>query len=161
MREGRWSRTARRGSRTPGTTRIPPTGSISPNPDPDDTDRPYDARTVLEGLEADGTLSLEPDDHEVSPGVRVILTPGHTPGHRSVVLTAGDESLLLTGDLLHLPIQVAHPEWRSSHDVDPDTGAISRVSILTRAREQDWHVAVSHFARPFGHVVADGWSSNA
>ena len=129
------------------------------NPDPDDTERPYDARTVLEGLEADGTLSLEPDDHEVSPGVRVIFTPGHTPGHRSVVLSAGEETLLLTGDLLHLPIQVAHPEWRSSHDVDADTGAVSRVSVLTRARDLGWHVAVSHFARPFGRVVADGWSS--
>lgn len=128
-------------------------------PDPDDSERPYDARTVLEGLEADGTLSLEPDDHEVSPSVRVVHTPGHTPGHRSVLLEDGDPTLLLTGDLLHLPIQVAHPEWRSSHDVDPDTGAISRVSILTRARELGWDVAVSHFAQPFGHVTEDGWSS--
>lgn len=131
------------------------------NPVADETDRPYDARTVLEGLEADGTLSLEPDDHEVSPGVRVIFTPGHTPGHRSVLLTWEDESLLLTGDLLHLPIQVAHPEWRSSHDVDPDTGSVSRVSVLTRARDLGWLVAVSHFARPFGHVDTDGWVSLA
>ena len=67
--------------------------------------------------------------------------------------------MLLTGDLLHLPLQVAHPEWPSSHDVDPDTGAISRVSVLARAQGAGWHVAVSHFARPFGHVVADGWSA--
>ena len=106
-------------------------------------------------------LSLEPDDHKVSPGVQVILTPGHTPGHRSVLLTSGSESLLLTGDLLHMPIQVAHPEWRSSHDVDPETAAVSRVSILTRARDLGWSVAVSHFARPFGHVAPDGWSSEA
>lgn len=119
--------------------------------------RSYEARLALDGLEADGTLSLEPDDHEMSPGVRMILTPGHTPGHRSVVLTSGEETLLLTGDLVHLPIQVAHPDWRSSHDVDPDTAAISRVSVLTRARDLGWHVAVSHFARPFGHVVAQGW----
>ncbi len=122
-------------------------------------ERRYDARTVLDGLAADGTLSLEPADHEVSPGVRVIHTPGHTPGHRSVLLEGGKGSLLLTGDLLHVPIQVANPEWPSSHDVDPATGSDSRSEILGRARDLGWRVAVSHFARPFGHVSADGWSS--
>ncbi len=128
-------------------------------PHPDDGERPYDARTVLEGLAADGTLSLEPDDREVSPGVRVIHTPGHTPGHRSVLVGGGEDALVLTGDLLHTPIQVAHPEWPSSHDVDPATGSTSRSAILGRARDLGWHVGVSHFARPFGKVSAHGWSS--
>jgi glyoxylase-like metal-dependent hydrolase (beta-lactamase superfamily II) len=124
-----------------------------------DGERPYDARAVLEGLAADGTLSLEADDHTVSPGVRVLHTPGHTPGHRSVLLQDGGESLLLTGDLLHLPIQVAHPGWPSSHDVDPSMGSASRAATLGRARDLGWRVAVSHFARPLGRVSADGWSS--
>lgn len=122
-------------------------------------ERRYDARTVLEGLAADETLSLEPDDHEVSPGVRVIHTPGHTPGHRSVLFDDGQETLLLTGDLLHIPVQVARPEWPSSHDVDPATGSVSRSAILGQARDLGWKVAVSHFARPFGRVSADGWTS--
>jgi glyoxylase-like metal-dependent hydrolase (beta-lactamase superfamily II) len=121
--------------------------------------RRYDARTALAGVAADGTLSLEGDDHEVSPGVLVVHTPGHTPGHRSVVLRDGDATLLLTGDLLHVPTQVAHPEWPSSHDVDPATGSDSRAEILGRARDLGWLVAVSHFARPFGRVSVDGWSS--
>jgi len=125
---------------------------------PDDGQR-YDARAAMHGLAADGTLSLDPDDREVSPGVRVLHTPGHTPGHRSVLVTSGDAALLLTGDLLHTPVQAAHPDWRSSHDADPDVGCASRVALLDRARELDWHVAVSHFARPFGRVAAGGWSS--
>ena len=128
-------------------------------PDPDDSERPYDARAVLEGLAADGTLSLVDDDHDVSPGVLVVHTPGHTPGHRSVVLKVGGATLLLTGDLLHIPTQVAHPEWPSNHDVDPTMGSISRTAILGEARDLGWNVAVSHFAQPFGHVTADGWSS--
>jgi glyoxylase-like metal-dependent hydrolase (beta-lactamase superfamily II) len=88
-----------------------------------DDDRRYDARAALDALAAEGTLSLEPADHEVSPGVRAIHTPGHTPGHRSVVLTSGQDALLLTGDLLHAPIQAAHPGWPSSHDVDPEAGS--------------------------------------
>jgi glyoxylase-like metal-dependent hydrolase (beta-lactamase superfamily II) len=88
--------------------------------------------------------------------VRVIHTPGHTPGHRSVVLADGSMTLLLTGDLLHLPIQVAHPQWASSHDEDAELGSQTRTAILNRAREKDWGLAVSHFARPFGTVVRSG-----
>jgi len=119
----------------------------------------YDARAAMQDLVTEGALSLGPDDHDVSPGVRVIHSPGHTPGHRSVLVTSGDHSLLLTGDLLHTPVQVAHPDWRSNHDVDAVTGSASRVALLGRAREHDWLVGVSHFARPFGRVSPDGWSS--
>ena len=80
----------------------------------------FEGRTAMTMLEEQGRLDLRPDDHEVVTGVRVIHTPGHTPGHRSVVLADGSMTLLLTGDLLHLPIQVAHPDWASSHDQDDE-----------------------------------------
>jgi glyoxylase-like metal-dependent hydrolase (beta-lactamase superfamily II) len=78
-----------------------------------------------------------------------------------VVLTSGQDALLLTGDLLHTPIQAAHPGWPSSHDEDPETGAASRAALLGRARDLGWRVAVSHFARPFGLVSTDGWVGDA
>jgi glyoxylase-like metal-dependent hydrolase (beta-lactamase superfamily II) len=120
----------------------------------------YDARTAMASLAATGSVSLERDDHEVSAGIHLVHTPGHTPGHRSVVLV--DEqggTLLLTGDLLHVPVQVAHPDWPSSHDEDPVTAAASRVACLSTARERGWHVAVSHFAQSFGRVGDEGWST--
>jgi glyoxylase-like metal-dependent hydrolase (beta-lactamase superfamily II) len=119
----------------------------------------YDARDAMDVLATTGMISLEARDHEVSPGVQLVHTPGHTPGHRSVVVEAGNGALLLTGDLLHLPVQVANPGWPSSHDQDPATGSASRTACLGRAREGGWQVAVSHFARPFGLVSEDGWSS--
>ncbi len=126
---------------------------------PADGDR-YDARAAMAELAGTGALSLDAEDHEVIAGVRVVHTPGHTPGHRSVLVeepAAG--TLLLTGDLLHLPIQIAHPEWPSSHDEDPLTGSASRAAILDRARDLGWRVAVSHFARPFGGVSNGTWMS--
>ena len=77
------------------------------------------------------------------------------------VLESGREALALTGDLLHVPPQIAIPDSRSSHDVDPELGAVSRVAILGWARAQNWQVAVSHFGRPFGRVSADGWRSES
>jgi glyoxylase-like metal-dependent hydrolase (beta-lactamase superfamily II) len=113
-------------------------------------------RMVMTVLEKQGRLDLGPDDREVVKGVRLVHTPGHTPGHRSVVLADGPTTLLLAGDLLHLPIQVAHPEWASSHDQDPALGCETRIAILNRALENDWGLAVSHFAQPFGTVLRSG-----
>jgi hypothetical protein len=77
-----------------------------------------------------------------------------------VVVTGDAGSLLLTGDLLHVPPQVARLEVSSNHDVDPEAACRSRLHLLERARAGGWHVAVSHFGRPFGWVEDDGWRSS-
>jgi len=123
----------------------------------DDEDE-YVARHAMQRVADLGALDLDPADREVAPGVRVVHTPGHTPGHRSVIVADGGDTLVLTGDLLHLPAQAMHPEWPSSHDIDPDLGCDSRQRLLAQARRDRWAVGVSHFAEPFGTVGADGWT---
>jgi glyoxylase-like metal-dependent hydrolase (beta-lactamase superfamily II) len=119
-----------------------------------DDQREYVARHALEA--AGDALDLDPADREVAPGVRVMHTPGHTPGHRSVLV--GDD-LFVTGDLLHLPTQAAHPDWASSHDDDPARACVSRSALLQRARNAGWTIAVNHFTHPFGRVGPSGWIS--
>jgi glyoxylase-like metal-dependent hydrolase (beta-lactamase superfamily II) len=119
----------------------------------------FTARGPMEELERRGTLDLAEDDHAVAPGVRLVHAPGHTPGHRAVLLERGDERLLLTGDLLHVPIQIARPELPGNHDVDAEVAARSRAVLVGEAREGGWRVAVSHFGRPFGRVAASGWAT--
>jgi glyoxylase-like metal-dependent hydrolase (beta-lactamase superfamily II) len=111
------------------------------------------------GVEAAGLLDLRALDHEIVDGVSVIHTPGHTPGHRSVLVRGGEDALLITGDLLHVPVQAAHPQWVSSHDMDELLGAASRRLILWRARRDGWGLAVNHFTEPFGAAGSDGWLS--
>jgi glyoxylase-like metal-dependent hydrolase (beta-lactamase superfamily II) len=122
-----------------------------------DDDDDFEGRTAMQAIEERGRLSVTTKDRTIVEGVRVIHTPGHTPGHRSVLVEDGDDAMLLTGDLLHIPIQVAHPEWASTHDVDPMLGVGARRMLLFRARYRGWRVAVSHFGRPFGRVGDDGW----
>jgi glyoxylase-like metal-dependent hydrolase (beta-lactamase superfamily II) len=129
---------------------------FGPENDPDASD----AGRGIDALDLAGMAVTTDHDHEVAAGVRVIASPGHTPGHRSVLVEDDDQQLLLTGDLLHLPVQVDRPAWASTHDVDPVVGSRSRAELLSRARRNGWLVAVSHFARPFGRVEATGaWRS--
>ena len=111
-------------------------------------------------LEDRGLLDLDAGDREIVPEVRVVHAPGHTPGHRVVIIGGGQEgALLLAGDLLHVPPQVVHPDWTSDHDEDPDAACEARRRWIEDARSQRWLVGFSHFGRPFGRVDVDGWSS--
>jgi glyoxylase-like metal-dependent hydrolase (beta-lactamase superfamily II) len=111
----------------------------------------------MDQLERLGRVDLSERDHDVAAGVRVVHAPGHTPGHRVAVLKAGGEVLMISGDLLHVPVQVARADARSSHDQDPGEGCRSRVRMLSAARDGGWRVAVSHFSRPFGRVQGEVW----
>ncbi len=111
------------------------------------------AREAMTVLEEAGMLDLTPEDREILPGVRTLHAPGHTPGHRCVLVEDGPFRMLLAGDLLHLPYQVAHPAWGSNHDEDTEEGARSRARLVERAVRERWAMAVGHFARPFGGVV--------
>jgi glyoxylase-like metal-dependent hydrolase (beta-lactamase superfamily II) len=122
-----------------------------------DDEEDFQGRSAMTGLRDAGSVDLRPHDRQVVPGVRVLHSPGHTPGHRSVLLDGDGDRLLLTGDLLHLPLQVAHPDWDSSHDVDPMLGVASRRRLLFRAENEGWRMGVSHFAKPFGSVGPGGW----
>lgn len=121
-------------------------------------EHPNWARGAMQRLSELGMVELGAEDREVWPGVRVVHAPGHTPGHRSVMLEDGEHSLLFTGDLLHTPIQIARPEHPSNHDVHTDEARRSRVRLVEQARSGGWIVGVSHFARPFGRAREDGWA---
>jgi glyoxylase-like metal-dependent hydrolase (beta-lactamase superfamily II) len=120
----------------------------------------FSAYGALSQLSEAGAVHLSSEDGAIAAGITAVHTPGHTPGHRSVLVRDGDECLLLTGDLLHVPPQVEHPGWPSSHDEDPSLACSSRAAWLARAREERWRVGVSHFGSAFGTVGSDGWSSD-
>jgi glyoxylase-like metal-dependent hydrolase (beta-lactamase superfamily II) len=115
----------------------------------------FTGRFAMTAVEDAGLLDLETTDHEIRGGLRLRHAPGHTPGHRVVVLEDGGDTLLLTGDLLHTTPQISHPADRSNHDEDPDEAARHRAELIGEARGKAWAVGVSHFGDPFGHVVGE------
>ncbi|AEW99662.1 MBL fold metallo-hydrolase [Streptantibioticus cattleyicolor] len=93
---------------------------------------------------------------EVAPGVRLLPTPGHTPGHVAVELTSRGETALITGDCVHHPVQFAHPAIGACVDIDPRRSEATRRELFGSLAGTGTLVLGTHFAPPTaGHVVAD------
>lgn len=123
-----------------------------PSPDAhaaiDDSVRPVIAAGLVERV----SPSLS-----VAPGVSLLPTHGHTPGHVSVLIESGGHSAVVTGDAIHHPIQLAHPEWGSASDFDPAAAHRTRIELLERCISTGALLIGSHFAKPSaGRVARDG-----
>ena len=98
-------------------------------------------------------------DHRVCAEIQLESTPGHTPGHVSIHIRSRGEEAIITGDMIHHPCQIAHSDWSSTADVDPQLAAATRAQFLTRYCDQPVLVLGTHFATPTaGHLVRDGAS---
>ena len=90
---------------------------------------------------------------EIVSGVRVIETPGHTPGHISLEL-AGSEGLIIVGDALtHVIISFEHPSWRVPVDHEADRGISTRRRLLDRLATDKLHLVCAHLPFPGTGVV--------
>ena len=104
-----------------------------------------------------GLADLVETDHELNDEIWLEPTPGHTPGHVSVRIRSRGEEAVITGDLLHHPCQLVHPEWSASVDYDPEQSRQTRRGFLERCADRPILVIGSHFAGPTaGRVVRDG-----
>jgi len=120
---------------------------------PDREVRNDSVRPVLEA----GLADLVETDHRLTSEVFLEPTPGHTPGHVSVRIVSRDEEAVITGDLMHHPVQCAEPRWASRFDVDPDAARRTRRDFLERHAGRPVLVLGTHFATPTGgHIVREG-----
>lgn len=79
-----------------------------------------------------GQLRLLDGDTELAPGVRGIVTPGHTPAHMSVHVTDSDQHILFVCDLASYAVHFAKLGWMTAYDVEP------LVTLETKRKWQTW-----------------------
>ena len=104
-----------------------------------------------------GLVDLVEQDHVLSPEVRLMPSNGHTPGHVSVLIRSEGEEALITGDFMHHPCQIAHPEWCSTADSDPVQAQQTRERMLDELSKRPVLVIGTHFAgATAGRIVRDG-----
>ncbi|MFJ8282520.1 MBL fold metallo-hydrolase [Streptomyces griseoviridis] len=125
----------------------------------------YDMEEAREQMFRDSVIPVEEaglldlvdvpaDGVEVVPGLRLIPTPGHTPGHIALELTSRGDTALITGDCIHHPVQLAHPTIGACVDIEPEQSETSRRKLLGRLAGTDTLVLGTHFAPPTaGRVV--------
>ena len=94
-------------------------------------------------LEAAGRLDLVDGDHEVAPGVRVVVSPGHTRRHQSVKITSRGRTLFFLGDLVPTAAHVSLA-YIMSYDLFPLETLETRKKLYDQAIAEDWLLAFVH-----------------
>ena len=100
-----------------------------------------------------GLVDLVDVNARLCDEVSLVPTPGHTPGHISVLIESQGVKALITGDSFHHPCQMAHVDWASSADVDPQASTATRENMLRDYADSDVLIIGTHFATPTaGHI---------
>jgi glyoxylase-like metal-dependent hydrolase (beta-lactamase superfamily II) len=80
---------------------------------PEGEDTPGNA--AFQQLVGAGAVDAVGDDHECAPGVRLVHTGGHSPGHAVVRVGTGPEQAVLVGHLAVSPVNLVAPISPASH----------------------------------------------
>ena len=108
----------------------------------------------IEPLEEMGLLDLVEGERAVTPELTLVPTPGHTPGHQSLLVSSGGERALILGDVANHPAQVEEIEWSPIFDGDAEAAAATRRAVMERLEQGGDLVVAGHFPHPgFGHLV--------
>ncbi|MGJ4966939.1 MBL fold metallo-hydrolase [Bradyrhizobium sp. HKCCYLRH3061] len=105
------------------------------------------ADSVLPVIEAQ-RADIVSDTFAIGDHVRLLPTPGHTPGHVAVAVGKGRDEAVFSGDLIHSPLQLCYPELSPRFDVDPKQAAVTRRSFLERYCDTATLCCTAHFPSP-------------
>lgn len=120
-----------------------------------DADDPHDVREAdVEAILSAGLADIVDSPHQLTPEVRTTPTPGHSPGHVSLLIESAGDRAVITGDAFHSPIQFRHPDIAATpFDWDAAMSTTTRRRLIEDWTDADVLVLGTHFAPPTaGHV---------
>jgi len=109
-------------------------------------------RDAIDPIVAAELVDYVGTDYQLTDEVALFPTPGHTPGHVSVLIRSRGEEAVITGDLMHHPIQLADPSRQANFDMDKAQAALTRREFVERFANSKVRVIGSHFCDP-----TSGW----
>jgi glyoxylase-like metal-dependent hydrolase (beta-lactamase superfamily II) len=99
---------------------------------------------IVEAKQADIVRS----DYEIGDHARILPTPGHTPGHVAFTFGRRRDHAVVSGDLMHSPLQARYPELSVKFDVDQAQAARTRREFLERYCDTETLCCTAHFPSP-------------
>jgi glyoxylase-like metal-dependent hydrolase (beta-lactamase superfamily II) len=112
-----------------------------------DSNRDVMADSITPVMNA-GLVDLVDNHHQICEEVSLIPSPGHTIGHVSVNIESKGERALITGDFIHHPSQLAHPEWSVTTDYDGSQSRETREKIFSDLAGTPTLVIGTHWPTP-------------
>ncbi|MEJ2139655.1 MAG: MBL fold metallo-hydrolase [Gammaproteobacteria bacterium] len=103
--------------------------------------------SVLPVIEAKQADIVSPE-HEIVTGVQLRPAFGHSPGNVVIDVSSGQDKAVLSGDVLHHPVQIERPDWNSVFDQDPAMAQATRAALVADVADGHTHLIGAHFAGP-------------
>ena len=105
-------------------------------------------------LEDLGLIEFMDGEVALTSELTTLPTPGHTPGHMSIMINSGGQRGIILGDVLHNTVQVHETDWVSRADIDPAQTRITRRDLMERLEREGIPVAAVHMPAPgYGKIV--------
>ncbi len=95
-----------------------------------------------------GQATMVAMNHRVQAGVQLEPAVGHTPGNVVLHIEDGGGHAVLLGDVMHHPIQLAHPEWSTHFCFDAVQSRQTRRTLLERFAGSQTRLLTAHFQAP-------------
>ena len=86
--------------------------------------------------------------HAFSDLVQLIPTPGHSIDHYSVLVGKPGADAVITGDMIHSPLQARYPELGMMADYDSKQAGVSRRQLFGRFCDTSTLMCTAHFPSP-------------
>ncbi len=106
------------------------------------------AQSAIQPLLDAGRVATFDGEYTITRGLTTVPTPGHTPGHTSVLIASDGERGVVLGDAAHVPAQAQETHWSPSADMDPEQSRVTRRDLMDRMERDEAVVVSGHFPSP-------------
>lgn len=110
---------------------------------PNERTRASYLKETLIPIKEKGLLELIEGDKEILPGIKVIVTGGHTLNHQVVLIESENKKALYLGDLIPTTSHIKLP-YVMGYDLYPLNTMKKKKEILNKAAEEHWLLIFEH-----------------